>query len=247
LKIITLFIALYFCCSLAANAQELKVIANKKEYKRAVDADSNSEMINLKSIIPNIVLDLRYNTSNNFMHTKLYKKANTTYLRKLPAIALYKGQMILLKKGYGFKIYDAYRPYSVTKKMWDLIHDDRYVANPAGGSGHNRGTSIDLTIVVLKTGQELDLGTVFDNFTDSAHHSFTAKLPQKIIDNRNLLENTMKEIGFKRLETEWWHYSWICEVPYPVLDFDFKTMRKLSNYDNRLKLELSSLLPFELQ
>jgi zinc D-Ala-D-Ala dipeptidase len=242
LKNVIVFVVIILCSYNATLAQDLKVISNKKEYKRAVDADNNSQMIDLKKLIPDISLDLRYNSSNNFMHTKLYKKANTTYLRKLPAIALYKAQLTLRKKGYGFKIYDAYRPYSVTKKMWELIHDDRYVANPAGGSGHNRGTSIDLTIIDLKTGQELDMGTAFDNFTDSAHHSFTQNFSAKIIENRNLLESLMKEIGFKRLETEWWHYSWICDVPYPVLDFDFKTMRKLSNYDVSNKVIESNIL-----
>lgn len=211
------------------HAQALKIISTKKVYKQAIDSSENNKMFDLKILIPDIVLDLRYNTANNFMQTKLYKKAKTTYLRNLAANAILEGQKILRAKGYGFKIFDAYRPYSVTKKMWDLIHDDRYVANPAGGSGHNRGTSVDLTIVDLKTGVELDMGTGFDNFTDSANHSFTAKLPMQIIVNRYLLENTMKQIGFRRLETEWWHYSWICKAPYDVLDFSFKTIRKLSN------------------
>ena len=228
MKNAVLFWVILFCINNNVNAQNLKVVSSKKEYNKSLDSSVNNEMVDLKKLLPNIVLDLRYNTANNFMQTKLYKKANTTYLRKLPAEALLQGQKILAAKGLGFKIFDAYRPYSVTKKMWDLIHDDRYVANPAGGSGHNRGTSVDLTIINLKTGIALDMGTAFDNFTDSAHHIFTQKLPLQIIENRNLLENVMKQIGFRRLETEWWHYSWICKEPYAVLDFDFKTIRKLS-------------------
>ncbi len=229
MKNVVLFIIMFFCINSYAIAQNLKVVSNKKAFKKTLDSSSNNKVMDLKKLIPNIVLDLRYNTANNFMQTKLYKKANTTYLRKLPAEAILQGQKILALQGYGFKIFDAYRPFGVTKKMWELIHDDRYVANPAGGSGHNRGTSVDITIVNLKTGLELNMGTAFDNFTDSAHHSFTPKLSSQIIENRNLLENLMKQIGFKRLETEWWHYSWICKEPYDVLDFDFKTMRKLSN------------------
>jgi zinc D-Ala-D-Ala dipeptidase len=228
LKKYVFFVVIFSSIQLCALAQSLKIISSKTDYKIAIDSSANNEMLNIKKLIPDIVLDLRYNTSNNFMHTKLYKKANTTFLRKLPAYAIFEGQKILKAKGYSFKIFDAYRPYRVTKKMWDLIHDDRYVANPAGGSGHNRGTSIDLTIVDLKTGLELNMGTAFDNFTDSAHHSFTAKLSAQVIENRNLLESTMKQIGFKRLETEWWHYSWICKESYDILDFDFKTMRKFS-------------------
>jgi zinc D-Ala-D-Ala dipeptidase len=215
-----LFVVIIICFFYTGIAQELKVVSSKKEYKNSIAANGNNTMVDIKKLIPSVVLDLRYHTANNFM-------------RKEPAAALLNAQAILKAKGYGIKIFDAYRPYSVTKRMWELIHDERYVANPAGGSGHNRGTSIDLTIINLSTGIELDMGTAFDNFTDSAQHSFTPKLSAQIIENRNLLENVMKELGFKRLETEWWHYSWICKEPFPVLDFDFKTMRKLSTLSKK--------------
>src|SRR5437867_1601617 len=78
----------------------------------------------------------------------------------------------LNEKGLGLKIFDAYRPYSVTVKFWELIKDERYVANPSKGSGHNRGIAVDLTIIHLKTNEELNMGTGFDNFTDTAHQAF---------------------------------------------------------------------------
>src|SRR4030095_17233680 len=104
-----------------------------------------------------------------------------------PAEALKKVQDDLAEKGYSLKIFDAYRPYRALKKMWDLVHDERYVANPSKGSGHNRGLSVDLTIVELKTGKELEMGTGFDNFTDSANHTFS-NLPPEILQNRRLLK-----------------------------------------------------------
>ena len=70
------------------------------------------------------------------------------------------------------------------------MHDERYVANPSKGSGHNRGIAVDLTIINLKTGQELNMGTGFDNFTDTAHQTFT-NLPEEILQNRGLLKSTM--------------------------------------------------------
>src|SRR4051812_30308091 len=131
-------------------------------------------MISLKSSVPLLVFDLRYATTNNFMHRRMYPaKTTDTYLR-LPAVkALLQVQQELNKKSLGLKVFDAYRPYSVTKKFWELVHDERYVADPKKGSGHNRGIAIDLTIVDLKTGKELNMGAGFDNFTDSAHHDFT--------------------------------------------------------------------------
>ncbi len=109
--------------------------------------------------------------------------------------------------------------------MWDLIHDDRYVANPAKGSGHNRGLSVDLNIFNFKIGEELNMGTGFDNFTDTAHHPFKTLSPD-ILENRKLLKNTMEKFGFKALETEWWHYSWTNDKDYEVLDIYFKKLSK---------------------
>ena len=207
-------------------AQPINIIHSKKQYQISVDSNEQRRLLNIQQLIPSIVLDLRYNTANNFTKKRLYKKANTTYLRVEPAKALLKVQNALLQKGLGIKIFDAYRPYAATKLMWDLIHDERYVANPKNGSNHNRGLAIDLTIVNLKTLQELDMGTGFDNFTDTAHHGFT-NLEQSILENRSLLKSTMEQYGFKFFDTEWWHYSWPNNLNYEVIDVDFKTLNKI--------------------
>lgn len=157
---------------------------------------------------------------------RLMYPANTqvTFLR-LPAVrALQKVQAELNSKGLGMKIFDAYRPYSVTEKFWKLVHDERYVANPANGSGHNRGASVDLTIINLQTGKELDMGTGFDNFTDTAHHSFTA-LSESVLQNRLLLKSTMEKYGFNALETEWWHYSLPQSKRFELLNISFKKLK----------------------
>ena len=107
----------------------------------------------------------------------------------------------------------------------DLAQYERYVANPSKGSGHNRGLSIDLTLVDLKTGKEMEMGTGFDNFTDSAHHTFQ-KFPDTILENRKLLRKTMEASGFKALDTEWWHYSWPNDRNYEVMDIDFEELEK---------------------
>jgi D-alanyl-D-alanine dipeptidase len=127
--------------------------------------------------------------------------------------------------GLGLKIFDAYRPYSVTVKFWELVKDERYVANPAKGSGHNRGIAVDLTIIDLKTGKELDMGTGFDNFTDTAHHTFTS-LPEEVLHNRLLLKSTMEKYGFIALESEWWHYYLANGNTFELLDIEFKKLKK---------------------
>jgi D-alanyl-D-alanine dipeptidase len=200
---------LHIPCILAAQDTVDKrppVTNNRQEYDKQVKDDPSKQMVELKTLIPNLIYDLRYATTNNFMHRLMYPpKTRITFLRRPAADSLLKIQQELSKKGIGIKIFDAYRPYSVTVKFWELVHDEKYVANPARGSGHNRGIAVDLTLVYLKDNSELDMGTGFDNFTDTAHHSFT-HLPEKILQNRKLLRDIMEKYGFKALETEWWHY-----------------------------------------
>jgi len=204
---------------------DLLVIKDLQQYHKQVRDDSTKKMVELRDIIPRIVYDLRYATINNFMHRYMYpKNTRFTFLRSPAAFALKKVQQELNEKGLGLKIFDAYRPYSVTVKFWELVKDERYVANPAKGSGHNRGIAVDLTIMDLKTGKELDMGTGFDNFSDTAHHSFK-NLPEEILQNRILLRSVMEKNGFKALETEWWHYYFNNGNKFEVLDIDFKKLK----------------------
>lgn len=210
------------------NKYGLWIIKDMKTLNGTAKADSNKRMIDIKKQIPNICLDLRYATTNNFMHKKLYPVVTTTYLRLPAARALQQVQNELNKAGLGLKIFDAYRPYSVTEKMWEPIKDERYVADPAKGSGHNRGAAVDLTIMNLKMGAELNMGTGFDNFSDTAHHAFTS-LPKETLQNRMLLKNTMEKNGFKAFDTEWWHYSLPNVKDFELLDIPFKKLKKIKS------------------
>lgn len=226
------YVIVIFFVAPPACAQQMKiseygvpVLDNVHDYQQLAGKDSARKMVELKSLIPGIVYDLRYATANNFMHKRMYPaKTSQTFLRTPAAHALAKVQQLLSVKGYGLKIYDAYRPYSVTVSFWEPIKDERYVANPAKGSGHNRGLAVDLTIIDLKTGKELDMGTDFDNFTDSAHHSFTKHFPPAVGVARTLLKMAMEENGFTALETEWWHYYWPNNLDYEVLDIPFRKL-----------------------
>src|SRR6185437_12778510 len=165
----------------------------------------------IKKAMSSLLIDLRYATTNNFMHRRLYPSLKTTYLRLASVNALKKVVIALNDKNLTIKIFDAYRPYAVTEQMWQVVKDSRYAADPANGSGHNRGTSVDLTLVNLRTKKELNMGTGFDNFSDSAHQDFTA-LPAIILQNRNLLKTTMEKYGFISLDTEWWHFSYPMQI-----------------------------------
>ncbi|HSV12291.1 MAG TPA: M15 family metallopeptidase, partial [Hanamia sp.] len=177
-------------------------------------------------LIPGLALDLKYATEDNFMHQKLYAPVRTTYLRKPAADSLKKVVEELKKEGMGIKIFDAYRPYSVTEKMWEKVKDDRYAADPAKGSGHNRGTAVDLTLIDLKTKRELPMGTGFDNFSDTAHIDFT-HLASDVLNNRYVLRKVMEKYGFIQLSTEWWHYYLPNSSFYELLDLSFSDLRKM--------------------
>jgi zinc D-Ala-D-Ala dipeptidase len=198
------------------------VINTITTYKNSVQNDTNKELVELKTLLPRIVYDLRYASQQNFVHQAVYPVAtNKTFLRKPAAQALVQIQTVLQQQKLGIKIFDAYRPYHITVKFWELVKDDRYVANPANGSGHNRGLAIDLTLIDLTTGKELDMGTGFDNFSDTARHSFI-QLPATVLKNRQLLKKLMQQYGFVALETEWWHYAWPNNHNYEVMDLPHK-------------------------
>ncbi len=234
LHIIILYILIFLSTLNITEAQHtslnkfgLTVIKDIKTLHKTTKANADKQMVDLKKVIPNVVFDLRYATTNNFMKMKLYPTITTTYLRSAAAKALEQVQIELNKQNLGVKIFDAYRPFSITEKMWEPIKDERYVANPKNGSGHNRGIAVDLTIINLKTQEELPMGTGFDNFSDTAHQTFTA-LPKQTLNNRNLLKNIMEQNGFKVLETEWWHYSLPNAKDYELLDIPFRKLKKLT-------------------
>ncbi|MBS1511455.1 MAG: D-alanyl-D-alanine dipeptidase [Bacteroidetes bacterium] len=210
------------------NKYGLWVIHDVKTLQQTILKDAAKQMVDIKKQIPAMVLDLRYSTTNNFMHQKLYPQLHTTFLRKPAADALLKVMQALQPLGLSIKIFDAYRPYSITEKMWEPVKDDRYAADPKKGSGHNRGIAVDLTLIDTKTGKELAMGTGFDNFSDTAHHAFT-HLPEAVLKNRLLLKNTMEQFGFKALDTEWWHYSLPDAAKYELLDVEFGKLKGMGN------------------
>ncbi|MEO8821632.1 MAG: M15 family metallopeptidase [Ginsengibacter sp.] len=199
--------------------------------KKEIDSNAQNKMIDLKLAIPKIMLDLKYATAENFMHQKLYPPVRTTFLRKPAADNLKKAVSELKKQNLGVKIFDAYRPYSITEKMWEKVKDDRYAANPSTGSGHNRGTAVDLTLINLKTGKELPMGTGFDNFSDTAHPGFT-NLPAGILQNREILKDVMEKSGFKQLSTEWWHFYLPNSSAFQLLDVSFADLEKMDRKKN---------------
>jgi D-alanyl-D-alanine dipeptidase len=161
---------------------------------------------------------MRYATENNFLKAKVYDCAEC-YLRLKTVKALIAANVEFQKLGYTIKIFDCYRPLSIQKRMWQIVPNPSYVANPAKGSIHNRGGAVDITLVD-SDGTAVDFGTDFDFFGKEASHSFK-KLDRTIRKNRKLLRKVMEVNGFKALESEWWHYDFKGALGEKVSNFNW--------------------------
>jgi zinc D-Ala-D-Ala dipeptidase len=199
-------------------------VTNLKEYQISIKQNPKKELIDLEQYIPGIVLDIRYATTNNFTGEKIYNLAKA-YARKPVADAVKRAQAELQKQGLGIKIFDAYRPYKATVKFYEVYKDTTYVASSYRGSRHNRGCAIDMTIINLKTGEELKMPTGYDSFQKEAWPKTPIKDPEAR-KNRALIIQVMEKQGFKVNSSEWWHFDFIGWRNYEVLDIDFEELAK---------------------
>lgn len=220
--------AVLIAVSTVACAQNYKYIESAKvmglgSYLKDIKAHPETRLVEIKKYIPEIALDIRYATTNNFTGQKMYTEARA--FARLPVVlALKQVEADLKKQGLGLKIYDAYRPYAVTVHFYEVAHDTNFVADPRKGSKHNRGCAIDLTVIDLKTGNELDMPTGFDSFSKKAAAAYM-DLPKAEIDNRAVLKTAMEAHGFREIATEWWHFDFNGWSKYPLLDIPFPEIK----------------------
>ena len=167
---------------------------------------SDTTFVNLKDYSSDFILDMKYATQDNFLKTKVYD-CQSCFLRLKTVNNLIEANIQFKRKGYQIKIFDCYRPIDVQKKMWTIVSDATYVANPAKGSIHNRGGAVDITLVD-ENGIELDMGTTFDFFGIESGHDYR-DFPRKILKNRRLLKKIMTRNNFESFDSEWWHYNLI--------------------------------------
>jgi D-alanyl-D-alanine dipeptidase len=164
---------------------------------------TQDELVDVAQAVPGIELDLRYATADNFLKEAVYP-CGRCLLRRAAAEALAKAQAALAAKGLGLRVWDCYRPPAVQRKMWALVPDARFVANPARGSIHNRGAAVDLTLVDAK-GNALAMPTAFDDFTPAA--AAEAPATPEAAKNRATLRAAMEAAGFVGIRSEWWHFD----------------------------------------
>jgi D-alanyl-D-alanine dipeptidase len=176
-------------------------------------------LVDLQSIDSTILVDLRYSSTNNFMHEDVYGGLNKAYIQLSVAQDLAKCQAKLkeINPDYTLLVYDAVRPRSVQQKMWDVLdmpinEKTKFVSNPKNGSIHNYGAAIDLTIAT-NNGDSLNMGAGFDDIRKIAYPRLesqflkSGELTQVQVDNRKLLRKVMSAGGFYNIQTEWWHFN----------------------------------------
>jgi D-alanyl-D-alanine dipeptidase len=224
---------LIYSCSNETNENNLSELTTSERLKQSKNTNTTNStnkknqrlqsldsLIDVRELNAGIKVDLKYTSRDNFMNMRLYDKIDRAYLQKDVAVRLAKVQDALSKKKPGFHllIYDALRPVSVQRKMWEALDSippnrrGKFVSNPDKRSLHNMGAAVDITIIDEK-GIPLDMGAGFDDMREIAYPSLeqhfleTGELSAKQLENRLLLRRLMQAHGFRQLETEWWHYN----------------------------------------
>ncbi len=174
------------------------------------------DLVELVRLVPGVRLEIRYATSNNFLGTPVYEQGRA-FLQRPAADALARVARALRGQGYGLLVFDAYRPWYVTRIFWHATPDDKkqFVADPAQGSHHNRGCAVDLTLYDLKTGRAVSMPSGYDEMTDRAYADYSGG-PALARQHREVLRKAMEAEGFTVYPYEWWHYDYRDWKLYPI-------------------------------
>jgi D-alanyl-D-alanine dipeptidase len=173
--------------------------------QRSHTSAAEPELVDIRSVDPSIVVELRYATSRNIAQRAIYSRDMPALIRPHVAAQLAQAQTLLRLGGHGLKIWDAYRPQTAQEQLWKITPNNDYVANPTGvGSLHTWGVAVDATLVD-RQGREVSMPTDFDDFTPAAMLRYTGG---DALVRRHLysLQAAMDKAGFYGTRTEWWHF-----------------------------------------
>ena len=179
------------------------------------------QLIEIKKSKFDVVIDLKYASNDNILGREIFKE-NRCFLLEEAAEKLLDAISIAKDLGYYFIIFDAYRPSYVQEALWNFDPNPNFLSDPKKGSPHTRGIAIDLTLIDFD-GNDLDMGTKFDDFTKNAYH-LSKEIKKEVKINRRLLLSIMTLAGFDFYQKEWWHYQLFNASNYPLIKnfFDSK-------------------------
>jgi D-alanyl-D-alanine dipeptidase len=204
----------------------LGTAASQQTVPRAAPARDprTADLVEVAALDPGIRLDVRYATANNFMGRVLYSQPRV-FLRRMAAQALVRAQRKLSGQGYGLLLFDGYRPWRVTRAMWEATPPAKrgFVADPAQGSKHNRGCAVDLSMYHLDSGREVEMPSAYDEFSERASPNYRGGTAEQKA-RRDLLRRVMEAEGFTVEPNEWWHFNCRDWRSHPILDVPFEEL-----------------------
>lgn len=190
----------------------------------AVNGARRVDLVELTQLDPTLALDIRYAREDNFVGKAVYDEARA-FLQRPAAEAVVRAHRRVREEGFGIVIYDGYRPWSVTKLFWDVTTPEQriFVADPNPGSKHNRGCAVDLSLVDPETGEQVEMPSGFDEFTERAFADYPDPDATRR-ERRRVLRDAMESEGFTVNPNEWWHYDYEDWQDYEVLDVPFSAL-----------------------
>jgi D-alanyl-D-alanine dipeptidase len=187
----------------------------------ALAAADGAAFVDLAKLDSTIRLDVRYATTANFLGVVLYPQPRAL-LREDVAQALLRAHRVLAGEGLGLLVFDAYRPWSVTKRMWEMTPPEKrgFVAKPERGSNHNRGCAVDVSLYTLADGREVEMPSAFDEMSPRAAAAYAGgTAAARAVRDR--LRAVLSAEGFSVERHEWWHFNHATCRLYPILDVPF--------------------------
>ena len=211
------------------------------DYKKRITMDTSGFVL-LSDYIPAIVQEIRYHSTYNFVGDRIdgYEEPCALLTKEAArALKIVSNEMIV--QGYRLKVFDAYRPAMAVRHfvLWGIedldlrmkpyfypdlekqeLFSKGYIASQ---SSHSRGSTIDLTLLDMKTGKEVDMGSPFDLFSPVSHPD-CRDITEEQFENRMILQRVMVRNGFQPIDCEWWHFT-LDDEPYPDIYFEFPVSR----------------------
>ena len=207
---------------------ELREISKNSNPPILDSLDSHKKLVDLKKLDDEFQLDIRYASTNNFMRSKFYKNERA-FFNMSAADRLIEAKNELKELGYGIIIYDAYRPWFVTKMFWEGTPENlkHFVANPENGSSHNKGCAIDIGLYDIETGKSIVMISGYDEFTERAYTNYMGG-SKKQRDIRDMLIQVMERNDFTVYEYEWWHFNYNgCDSG--IMNYSFEELDSISS------------------
>ena len=207
---------------------ELREISKNSNPPILDSLDSHKKLVDLKKLDDEFQLDIRYASTNNFMRSKFYKDERA-FFNMSAADRLIEAKNDLKELGYGIIIYDAYRPWFVTKMFWEGTPENlkHFVANPENGSSHNKGCAIDIGLYDIETGESIVMISGYDEFTERAYPNYMGG-SKKQRDIRDMLIQVMERNEFTVYEYEWWHFNYNgCDSG--IMNYSFEELDSISS------------------